>query len=129
MARIGGKLHYGHPDFLNAVYMTTRGGVSKVCTLTKIFMNAVGRGGKIKHAEYYQCGKGHDLGFGTILNFQTKIGTGMGEQMLSREYYYLGSMKTTHDGVSSCAVPFCTYQAHFSSIKHHDIPVLGEFCV
>ncbi|KAH9914111.1 1,3-beta-glucan synthase component-domain-containing protein [Fomitopsis serialis] len=32
-----------------------------------------------------------DLGFGTILNFQTKIGTGMGEQMLSREYYYLGT--------------------------------------
>jgi 1,3-beta-glucan synthase len=31
------------------------------------------------------------LGFGTILNFQTKIGTGMGEQMLSREYYYLGT--------------------------------------
>lgn len=38
-----------------------------------------------------QCGKGRDLGFGTILNFQTKIGTGMGEQMLSREYYYLGT--------------------------------------
>lgn len=40
---------------------------------------------------YSQCGKGRDLGFGTILNFQTKIGTGMGEQMLSREYYYLGT--------------------------------------
>ena len=35
--------------------------------------------------------QGRDLGFGTILNFQTKIGTGMGEQMLSREYYYLGT--------------------------------------
>ncbi|KAF8119311.1 glycosyltransferase family 48 protein [Boletus edulis] len=74
-AWIGGKLHYGHPDFLNALYMNTRGG----------------RGGRIKHTEYYQCGKGRDLGFGTILNFQTKIGTGMGEQMLSREYYYLGT--------------------------------------
>src|SRR5208282_3555626 len=31
------------------------------------------------------------LGFGSILNFTTKIGTGMGEQMLSREYYYLGT--------------------------------------
>lgn len=40
---------------------------------------------------FVQCGKGRDLGFGTILNFQTKIGTGMGEQMLSREYYYLGT--------------------------------------
>ncbi|KAF9579979.1 1,3-beta-D-glucan synthase, partial [Lunasporangiospora selenospora] len=25
MARIGGKLHYGHPDFLNFIFMTTRG--------------------------------------------------------------------------------------------------------
>jgi hypothetical protein len=28
---------------------------------------------------------------GTILNFQTKIGAGMGEKMPSREYYYLGT--------------------------------------
>ncbi len=97
LAWIGGKLHYGHPDFLNATFMSTRGGVSKaqkgLHLNEDIFagMNAFGRGGRIKHSEYYQCGKGRDLGFGTILNFQTKIGTGMGEQMLSREYYYLGS--------------------------------------
>ncbi|KAG9009427.1 1,3-beta-D-glucan synthase [Tulasnella sp. JGI-2019a] len=97
LAWIGGKLHYGHPDFLNATFMNTRGGVSKaqkgLHLNEDIFagMNAFGRGGRIKHCEYYQCGKGRDLGFGTILNFQTKIGTGMGEQMLSREYYYLGS--------------------------------------
>jgi 1,3-beta-glucan synthase len=97
LAWIGGKLHYGHPDFLNATFMTTRGGVSKaqkgLHLNEDIFagMNAFGRGGRIKHSEYYQCGKGRDLGFGTILNFQTKIGTGMGEQMLSREYYYLGT--------------------------------------
>lgn len=94
---IGGKLHYGHPDFLNALFMNTRGGVSKaqkgLHLNEDIFagMNAFGRGGRIKHIEYYQCGKGRDLGFGTILNFQTKIGSGMGEQMLSREYYYLGT--------------------------------------
>lgn len=94
---IGGKLHYGHPDFLNALFMNTRGGVSKaqkgLHLNEDIFagMNAFGRGGRIKHSEYYQCGKGRDLGFGTILNFQTKIGSGMGEQMLSREYYYLGT--------------------------------------
>src|SRR6188768_4448462 len=97
MAWIGGKLHYRHPDFLNALYMTTRGGVSKAQKGLHLNediyagMNAFGRGGRIKHTEYYQCGKGRDLGFGTILNFTTKIGTGMGEQMLSREYYYLGT--------------------------------------
>jgi 1,3-beta-glucan synthase len=94
---LGSKLHYGHPDFLNALFMTTRGGVSKAQKGLHLNediyagMNAFGRGGRIKHCEYYQCGKGRDLGFGTILNFQTKIGTGMGEQLLSREYYYLGT--------------------------------------
>lgn len=97
LAQIGGKLHYGHPDFLNATFMCTRGGVSKAQKGLHLNediyagMNAMMRGGRIKHCEYYQCGKGRDLGFGSILNFTTKIGTGMGEQMLSREYYYLGT--------------------------------------
>lgn len=97
LARIGGKLHYGHPDFLNTIFMTTRGGVSKAQKGLHLNediyagMNAVLRGGRIKHCEYMQCGKGRDLGFGSILNFNTKIGAGMGEQMLSREYYYLGT--------------------------------------
>lgn len=97
MAKTGGRLHYGHPDFLNAVYMTTRGGVSKAQRGLHLNediyagMNALSRGGRIKHTEYVQCGKGRDLGFCSILNFTTKIGTGMGEQMLSREYYYLGT--------------------------------------
>ena len=94
---LGGRFHHGHSDFLNGVYMTTRGGVSKAQKGLHLNediyagMNAFGRGGRIKHAEYYRCGKGRDLGFGTILNSVTKMGTGMGEQMLSREYYYLGT--------------------------------------
>ncbi|KAF1796517.1 1,3-beta-glucan synthase component-domain-containing protein [Mucor lusitanicus] len=97
MAKMGGRLHYGHPDFLNAVFMTTRGGVSKAQRGLHLNediyagMNALLRGGRIKHTEYLQCGKGRDLGFCSILNFTTKIGTGMGEQLLSREYYYLGT--------------------------------------
>ncbi|KAI5854481.1 glycosyltransferase family 48 protein [Durotheca rogersii] len=97
LSQIGGKLHYGHPDFLNGIFMNTRGGVSKAQKGLHLNediyagMNALLRGGRIKHCEYYQCGKGRDLGFGSILNFTTKIGTGMGEQMLSREYYYLGT--------------------------------------
>ncbi|KAG2741165.1 glycosyltransferase family 48 protein [Suillus brevipes Sb2] len=79
LAWIGGKLHYGHPDGLHLNEDIFAG------------MNAFGRGGRIKHSEYYQRGKGRDLGFGTILNFQSKIGTSMGEQMLSRECYYLGT--------------------------------------
>ncbi|KAI9307529.1 1,3-beta-glucan synthase component-domain-containing protein [Cunninghamella echinulata] len=97
MATIGGRLHYGHPDFLNAIFMTTRGGVSKAQKGLHLNediyagMNAFQRGGRIKHVDYYQCAKGRDLGFQSILNFVTKIGSGMGEQMLSREYYHLGT--------------------------------------
>lgn len=97
LAHIGGKLHYGHPDFLNGIFMTTRGGVSKAQKGLHLNediyagMNVLLRGGRIKHCEYMQCGKGRDLGFGSILNFTTKIGAGMGEQMLSREYFYLGT--------------------------------------
>ncbi|KAI8990937.1 glucan synthase [Mycotypha africana] len=97
MATIGGRFHYGHPDFLNSVFMTTRGGVSKAQKGLHLNediyagINAFERGGRIKHVEYFQCGKGRDLGFGSVLNFATKIGSGMGEQLLSREYYYLGT--------------------------------------
>lgn len=97
LAKIGGKLHYGHPDFLNGIFMTTRGGISKAQRGLHLNediyagMNATCRGGRIKHCDFYQCGKGRDLGFGTILNFTTKVGAGMGEQMLSREYFYMGT--------------------------------------
>ncbi|KAJ1925812.1 1,3-beta-D-glucan synthase [Tieghemiomyces parasiticus] len=97
MAKVGGKLHYGHPDFLNAIFMTTRGGISKAQKGLHLNediyagMNAFERGGRIKHVEYFQCGKGRDLGFCSCLNFVTKIGTGMGEQMLSREQYWIGT--------------------------------------
>lgn len=97
LSSVGGRLHYGHPDFLNLIFMTTRGGVSKAQKSLHlnedIFagMNAVLRGGRIKYSEHMQCGKGRDIGFGSILNFTTKIGSGMGEQIISREYYYLCS--------------------------------------
>ncbi|AET37842.1 uncharacterized protein Ecym_2089 [Eremothecium cymbalariae DBVPG len=97
LSYIGGKLHYGHPDFVNVVFVAPRGGVSKAqkgLHLSEdvfVGMNSILRGGRIKHCEYTQCGKGRDLGFGSILNFATKISAGMGEQILSREYFYLCS--------------------------------------
>lgn len=97
LAEIGGKLHYGHPDFVNAIWMCTRGGISKAQRSLHLNediyagMMVLCRGGRIKHCDYYQCGKGRDLGFGTILNFTKKIGAGMGEQMLLREYWWLGT--------------------------------------
>ena len=71
LSRLGGKLRYGHPDLHDALYMTTRrGGVSKAQKGLHLNediyarMNAFGRGGWIKHTEYYQCGKGRDFSLG-----------------------------------------------------------------
>lgn len=97
---INAKLHYGHPDFINGIFMCTRGGISKAQKGLHLNediyagMNAVCRGGIIKHCDYFQCGKGRDLGFDTILNFTTKIGAGMGEQLLSREVFHMGTSLT-----------------------------------
>ncbi|KAF5213215.1 hypothetical protein E0198_000732 [Clavispora lusitaniae] len=97
LSKVNAKLHYGHPDFINSIFMFSRGGISKAQKGLHLNediyagMNAVGRGGIVKHCDYYQCGKGRDLGFATILNFNTKIGAGMGEQTLSREVFYMGT--------------------------------------
>jgi 1,3-beta-glucan synthase len=97
-AELGGRLHYGHPDFVRFTFCSTTGGVSRgqkgLHLNEDIFlgMNAFMRGGGIIHTEYFQCGKGRDLGFASILGFVSKIGGGMGEQMLSREHFYLGCL-------------------------------------
>lgn len=97
LSKVDAKLHYGHPDFINTIFMFTRGGISKAQKGLHLNediysgMNAISRGGRIKHCDYYQCGKGRDMGFGSIVNFTTKIGAGMGEQSLSRELFNLGT--------------------------------------
>jgi 1,3-beta-glucan synthase len=61
---IRGKLHYGHPDFLNAMFMNTHGSVSKAQKGLHLNediyagMTAFDCGRHIKHTEYYQCSKG-----------------------------------------------------------------------
>jgi 1,3-beta-glucan synthase len=93
------------------VFAIQRGGISKgqrgLHLNEDIYagMNLLLRGGIIGYCDFTQCGKGRDLGkggigdiyifmnclgFGSILGFVTKIGTGMAEQLLSREQFYLG---------------------------------------
>ncbi|KAJ3299902.1 hypothetical protein HK104_006053 [Borealophlyctis nickersoniae] len=94
--KIGARLHYGHPDFWNAVYMLPRGGVSKAQRGLHLNediyagMSVLMRGGINKHVEYMQVGKGKDLGFNSVLAYFSKLAMGMSEQMLSREQYRLG---------------------------------------
>ncbi|KAJ3352871.1 hypothetical protein GGF32_003535 [Allomyces javanicus] len=97
MSFLRSRLFYGHADAFNFSFMATRGGVSKgqrgLHLNEDIYagMNAQMRGGQIVHTEYMQCGKGRDLGFASILQFTTKIGSGMAEQLIAREHYYLGT--------------------------------------
>ncbi|KAI8999946.1 1,3-beta-glucan synthase component-domain-containing protein [Gaertneriomyces semiglobifer] len=96
LSKIGARLHYGHPDFWNAVFMLPRGCLSKAQRGLHLNediyagMAALMRGGVNKHAEYMQVGKGKDLGFNSVLAYFSKLAMGMSEQMLSREQYRLG---------------------------------------
>ena len=87
MSWIGGKLHYGHSDFFNTLYMITRGGASKACISMQTFRIHRTRWQDKAH-RILPMRKG-DLGFGAIVNFQTK--SGMNIYMLSRKHYYPGT--------------------------------------
>ncbi|KAF9995636.1 1,3-beta-D-glucan synthase [Entomortierella chlamydospora] len=92
MAKINGKLHYSYPDFFNFISMATREGVRKAqkgLHLNEDIYAGLQPRWKNQTHRVLLVRKGPDLGFGSILNFNTKIGTGMGEQMPSREYYYM----------------------------------------
>ncbi|KAF8870015.1 1,3-beta-glucan synthase component-domain-containing protein [Gymnopilus junonius] len=81
---------------------SARGGISKAQKglLLNEDIYAFGREGEIEHTAalvvHYQCSTDRDLGFGTILNFQTKIGLGRiwGEQLSSEQYvgYFVGAV-------------------------------------
>jgi hypothetical protein len=70
---IWSRLHYGHPDMMHKCSMIGQGGISKgtkTLNLSEdIFAgkDATLRGHTIVHREYYQEGKGRDMGFLSIL--------------------------------------------------------------
>ncbi|KAG2442515.1 hypothetical protein HXX76_002601 [Chlamydomonas incerta] len=85
------RLHYGHPDAFNKLFVMTRGGVAKATRQLHISedvfggMNHTLRGGQIKYREYISCGKGRDMGFDSINAFEAKISSGFGEVSISRD--------------------------------------------
>ncbi|GLI62082.1 hypothetical protein VaNZ11_004642 [Volvox africanus] len=91
------RLHYGHPDLFNKMFVMTRGGISKATRqlhLTEdVFCgcNHTLRGGRIRYKEYISCGKGRDMGFDSINGFNFKIAGGGGEWAVSRESSRLGA--------------------------------------
>ena len=89
------RMHYGHPDLHDRLWLTTRGGVSKAISVLCINEDIFGafetmlRGGRIVYCEYAQAGKGKDMGFSTVGVFEAKIACGNAEQALSRDMYRL----------------------------------------
>ncbi|CAJ1455304.1 unnamed protein product [Effrenium voratum] len=93
-------MHYGHPDIMNKEYMMQQGGVSKATKTLNLSedifagMDFVLRGGgrTIKHREYFHLAKGRDLGFNTVLAFFSKLSSGAGEQLITRQCLRLGNL-------------------------------------
>lgn len=91
MARGNVRLHYGHPDVFDKLHCMTRGGLSKATRGLHVSEDVLGglnhtlRGGRITFTEAISCGKGRDMGFNSILTFETKISCGNGEVLLTRD--------------------------------------------
>ncbi|PNH12435.1 1,3-beta-glucan synthase component FKS1, partial [Tetrabaena socialis] len=91
------RLHYGHPDAFNKLFVMTRGGVAKATRQLHVSEDIFGgmnhslRGGRIKFREYISVGKGRDTGFDSINAFESKISAGFGEVALSRDLLRMAS--------------------------------------
>ncbi|KAH7422298.1 hypothetical protein KP509_12G002500 [Ceratopteris richardii] len=90
------RMHYGHPDVFDRLWFLQRGGISKASSKINVSediyagFNCTLRGGNVTHHEYIQAGKGRDLGLSQIAVFESKVASGNGEQVLSRDVYRLG---------------------------------------
>jgi len=99
-AALGGRMHYGHPDMMNKEVMMQQGGVSKATKTLNLSEDIFagmdftlrGNGRSIHHREYFHLVKGRDLGFNTVLAFFSKISSGCGEQLLTRQTMRLGQL-------------------------------------
>jgi len=95
---LGARMHYGHPDIMNKLYMMQQGGVSKATKTLNLSEDIFagmdftlrGEGREILHREYFHLAKGRDLGFNTVLGFFSKLSSGTGEQIITRQAFRLG---------------------------------------
>ena len=82
---------------LDQMAMIGQGGISKATKGLNLSedvfagMDAVLRGQTIVHREYYQVGKGRDMGFLSILGFFDKLSMGTAQMSTSRQSFRLGS--------------------------------------
>jgi hypothetical protein len=99
-AVLGGRMHYGHPDIMNKLFMIQQGGFSKATKTLNLSEDIFagmdftlrGDGRRIRHCEYFHLAKGRDLGFNTVLGFFSKLSSGTGEQIITRQAFRLGQV-------------------------------------
>jgi len=99
-AVLGARMHYGHPDIMNKSCMMQQGGVSKATKTLNLSEDIFagmdftlrGEGRDIRHCEYFNLTKGRDLGFNSVLGFFSKLSSGAGEQILTRQMFRLGQI-------------------------------------
>mmetsp|Transcript_10443 Transcript_10443/g.36687 ORF Transcript_10443/g.36687 Transcript_10443/m.36687 type:complete len:657 (-) Transcript_10443:69-2039(-) len=107
-AVLGGRMHYGHPDIMNMQYMMQQGGVSKATKTLNLSEDIFagmdfmlrGDGRRIRHCEYFYLTKGRDLGFNAVMGFFSKISSGTGEQILTRQMFRLGQILPLPESLS-----------------------------
>jgi len=113
-SRLGVRLHYGHPDFIDALWVQTETGLSKLPYVSEdIFtgFDTVLKGGKIIHREYHEVGKARDVDLYTTTKFQRKISMGASQMACSR---YIDQLTTTWS-VSW----FQTLTYYYSTVGHY----------
>merc|ERR1719364_663834 len=84
---------------MNKQYMMQQGGVSKATKTLNLSEDIFagmdftlrGEDRLIRHCEYFHLAKGRDLGFNTVLGFFSKLSSGAGEQVITRQMYRLGN--------------------------------------
>jgi len=99
-AVLGARMHYGHPDIMNKLLMIQQGGVSKATKTINLSEDIFagmdftlrGNGRSIKHCEYFHLAKGRDMGFNAVLGFFSKLSSGTGEQVLSRQTFRISNV-------------------------------------
>eukprot|EP00743_Colponemidia_sp_Colp-15_P007376 GILK01007964.1.p1 GENE.GILK01007964.1~~GILK01007964.1.p1 ORF type:complete len:1684 (-),score=272.07 GILK01007964.1:169-4602(-) len=141
------RMHYGHPDMFDKLFVMTSGGISKsskgIHLSEDIFSgyNVSLRGGIVSMHEYIQVGKGRDLGMQQVSLFEAKLAQGNAEQTLSREldrmcrqmdFFRLLSFFSGHIGFYLCTylttvAIFCwVYSKLYISLSGLDVAVVDS---
>ena len=89
------RFHYGHPDVWDLGWVRGQGGVSKASRQLHLSedifggMNLMLRGGRVKYVGFMMVGKAREVSFDGTNQFNFKISSGNGMQLISRDFHRL----------------------------------------